>query len=108
MDKNSSNVVPDLSRLEAKAEEAASLLRSMGSPHRLMVLCTLLEGERSVGGLQERLALSASNLSQHLARLREEGLVSTRREGTVIYYRVSSDRVQPLVEQLYNMFCGTV
>jgi DNA-binding transcriptional ArsR family regulator len=89
-----------------RAGAAAEFLRSLASPHRLMILCTLMDGERSAGELADALDLMPSNLSQHLARLREEDLVETRREGTTIYYRLSSRRVEPIIRQLYRMFCG--
>jgi ArsR family transcriptional regulator len=93
--------------LGKRAGEAADFLRSLASPHRLMILCTLLEGERSAGALGDEIGLMPSNLSQHLAKLREEDLVETRREGTVIYYRLSSRRVEPILRELYRMFCET-
>ena len=68
-----------LADLQPRADEAAALLRVLANPHRLLILCALVEGERSVGQLQARLALSQSALSQHLARLREAGVVVTRR-----------------------------
>ena len=95
---------PDV--LAAQADRAADFLRSIGSRHRLMILCTLLDGETSVGELAERLELNQSNLSRHLATLREEGIVATRREGTAIYYRIASDRVRPMMTQLYDLFCA--
>ncbi|MBP2296245.1 ArsR/SmtB family transcription factor [Azospirillum rugosum] len=93
--------------LEARAAEAEAFLRSLASRHRLMILCSLLEGEMPVGELVRRLGLSQSNLSQHLAKLREEGLVATRRDGTAIFYRIGSDRVRPILVELYRQFCNT-
>ncbi len=91
--------------LETRATEAEAFLRSLASRHRLMILCSLLEGEMPVGELVQRLGLSQSNLSQHLAKLREEGLVATRRDGTAIFYRIGSDRVRPILAELYRLFC---
>ena len=91
---------------EARAAEAEAFLRPIASRHRLMILCSLLDGERQVGELVRRLGLSQSNLSQHLAKLREEGLVTTRREGTAIHYRIGSDRVRPFLAELYRLFCA--
>jgi DNA-binding transcriptional ArsR family regulator len=71
-----------------------------------MVLCSLVEGEISAGELSRRLGLTQSNLSRHLATLREEGLVATRREATTIYYRIASDRVRTILETLHGMFCA--
>lgn len=92
--------------LAERADAAAAFLRSIASRHRLMILCTLIEGERSAGVLAEQLDLIPSNLSQHLAKLRREKLVATRRDGTVIYYRLDSDRVEPILRELYRMFCA--
>jgi ArsR family transcriptional regulator, virulence genes transcriptional regulator len=99
-------VLMDPAELEARAAEAEAFLRSIASRHRLMILCSLLEGEMQAGELVRRLGLSQSNLSQHLAKLREEGLVATRREGTAIHYRIGSDRVQPILAELYRLFCA--
>jgi len=95
----------DPAELEARAAEAEAFLRSLASRHRLMILCSLLDGEVPVGELVRRLGLTQSNLSRHLANLREEGLVATRREGTVIHYRIASDRVRPILAELYRLFC---
>jgi len=92
--------------LEARAAEAESFLRSLASRHRLMILCALLDEELPVGEMLRRLGLSQSNLSRHLATLREEGLVATRRSGTVIHYRIASDRVRPILSELYRLFCA--
>lgn len=92
--------------MEARAAEAEAFLRSLASRHRLMILCDLVQGERSVGDILTRLGLTQSNLSRHLATLRDEGLVATRREGTTIHYRIASDRVRPILEQLYRIFCA--
>ncbi len=92
--------------LEEKAGEAEAFLRSLASRHRLMILCSLLAGELSVTDLGERLGLTQSNLSRHLATLRDEGLVGTRRAGTTIYYRITSDRVLPILTELYKLFCA--
>jgi DNA-binding transcriptional ArsR family regulator len=91
--------------MEARATEAEALLKSLGNRHRLMVLCTLLEGEYAVSTLQQRLGLGQSNLSRHLAMLRAEGLVTTRREGVAIHYRIASTRVLPILQALYGVFC---
>jgi ArsR family transcriptional regulator, virulence genes transcriptional regulator len=92
--------------LEEKAGEAEAFLRSLASRHRLMILCSLLGGELSVSDLGERLGLTQSNLSRHLATLRDEGLVGTRREKTTIFYRITSERVLPILTELYTLFCA--
>lgn len=90
---------------EAKAEVAASLLKAMSNPHRLMVLCRLGASEASVGELQEDSGLSQSALSQHLAVLRERALVETRREGQTIYYRLADPAVRDVIETLMKIYC---
>lgn len=87
------------------AAEAARFLRVLGNDHRLMVLCTLAEGEHSVAGLLARIPLSQSALSQHLAVLRREGLVRTRREAQTIHYRLADERARRLIPVLYELFC---
>lgn len=88
------------------ALEAAHLLRALGNAHRLLVLCLLLEaGEMTVGALLERVDLSQSALSQHLARMREEGLVTYRREAQTLYYRIANPDVATLIATLKTIFC---
>ncbi len=99
-------LVPGLAAMEAHAEEAARLLRSLGNPNRLLVLCLLTAGEMSVGELNEALPLSQSALSQHLAVLREEGLVATRREGQTIFYRVPPGPALDVLAVLHGIYCG--
>ena len=96
----------DPAQWEAIATEAEAFLRSFASRHRLMVLCSLLDGEQSAGELGQRLGLTQSNLSRHLAVLRQEGLVATRRQGTTIHYRIASERVRPILAELYRLFCA--
>jgi len=96
----------DPAALKKRAAEAEAFLRALASRHRLMILCSLFERELSVGELVTRLGLTQSNLSRHLAMLREEGLVATRREGTIIYYRIGSDRVHSIFAVLYQLFCA--
>jgi ArsR family transcriptional regulator len=90
---------------EAKAEVAASLLKAMSNPHRLMVLCRLGASEASAGTLQADSGLSQSALSQHLAVLRQRGLVETRREAQTIYYRLSDPAVRQVIETLMKIYC---
>jgi DNA-binding transcriptional ArsR family regulator len=80
-------------------------LRTLGNEHRLLILCTLLEGERSVGDLVEKIGLSQSALSQHLARLRRDGLVRTRRSSQTIYYRVSGAEAPAVLATLHSLYC---
>lgn len=88
------------------AEEAAAMLRLLGNEHRLLLLCLLIEhGELSVGQLLEQVELGQSALSQHLARLREDGLVTCRREAQSMLYRIDDPRVETLVAALKSVFC---
>lgn len=87
------------------ANEAAQLLRALANPHRLLVLCTLAEGERSVGELNELVPLSQSALSQHLAVLREDGLVETRRDAQTIYYTLSKGPALTVINALHSVYC---
>src|SRR5579883_2513169 len=91
--------------LKRRAGGAARFLRSLASRPRLMILCSLIEGECAAGELGRRLGLSPSNLSQHLAKLRAERLVAARRDRTVIHYRIASRRVEPILRALYDAFC---
>ncbi|MGL5009880.1 MAG: ArsR/SmtB family transcription factor [Paracoccaceae bacterium] len=92
--------------LEAKAEEVAALLAAMANAKRLVVLCTLLAGERSVGDLAATVGLSPAALSQHLAKMRALRLVATRRAGQVIWYRLASDEVRAVLDTLYRVYCA--
>lgn len=92
--------------MSRKAEEAVVLLRALSHEARLRVLCELAAGERNVGELVASSGLSQSALSQHLARLREEGLVETRRDAQTIYYSVSNPKVLRMVRLLYELYCG--
>ena len=91
--------------LSTKSEEAARLLALLANPHRLCILCALQAGEHSVSALGEVVDLSQSALSQHLAKLREAGIVSTRREAQVIHYRVADERAARLLAVLVELFC---
>ena len=93
--------------MQAYAADAASLMRAFGNESRLMILCTLAEGERSVGELNEIIPLSQSALSQQLARLRRDGLVNTRRESQVIHYSLCDGPADRVINVLHDIFCGT-
>ncbi len=94
---------PDL--LRTKAAEAAHLLEMMANPRRLMILCELADGERSVSDLVPVVDLQPAALSQHLARLRAAGLVSTRRASQMIYYRLANPAVIAVINTLAAVFC---
>jgi ArsR family transcriptional regulator, virulence genes transcriptional regulator len=97
---------PSLAAMAAHAEEAARLLRALANPHRLLVLCALSEGELPVGELNARVPLSQSALSQHLAVLREDRLVATRREGQAIHYRLNPGPAPAVIRTLHDLYCG--
>jgi DNA-binding transcriptional ArsR family regulator len=91
--------------LEHNADRAASLLTSMANARRLMVLCHLLEGPRKVGDLAAAVGLSQSALSQHLARMRAQGLVEARRAGQAVFYSLAGDEVKAVLAALYGIYC---
>jgi len=98
----------DLSAMQDNAAQAAALLKLLSNSHRLMIVCTLLNEELSVGALNERLALSQSALSQHLAVLRDAELLATRRQGQTIYYRLADPANNPataIVATLHSIYC---
>lgn len=80
-------------------------MKTLGHTGRLMILCNLAESERAVGELAADLEMSQSTLSQHLARMRNEGLVETRRESQTVYYRLCDGEVRQIIEALYRTFC---
>lgn len=95
----------DLDRMAASATRAADFLKSLGHEQRLMILCNLVSGEKSVSELEEVLGARQAAVSQQLARLRHEGLVTTRREGKTVYYSLGDERSQRMIGLLYEMFC---
>jgi ArsR family transcriptional regulator, virulence genes transcriptional regulator len=96
---------PALADLKDKAEEASRLLAAMANAKRLLVLCNLLDGERSVGELAEIVGLSSAALSQHLGKMRALDLVRTRRDGQTIHYRLASPEVRAVLQTLYRLYC---
>jgi DNA-binding transcriptional ArsR family regulator len=92
--------------MEAAADGASELLKALANRHRLMIVCQLIDGERAVGDLAEALKLRDSTVSQHLALLRKEGLVGTRRDGQTIYYSIANPAARAIVEILYGAFCA--
>lgn len=94
-----------LDRFEASAGEAAGLLRALSNEKRLMILCQLGDREMSVGQMLPLVGLSQSALSQHLAKLRDEALVATRREGTAIFYRIAEPAVLKVIAVLAEIYC---
>ena len=92
-------------RMALAADEAASMLRALSNPSRLLLLCQLVEREKSVGELEVALGLSQAYVSQQLARLRAEGLVAATREGRIVRYRLADSRITPVIKTLYEQFC---
>ena len=95
----------DPERMEAAADEASDLLRSLGNRHRLLILCQLTEAECSVGDLAAFLGLRDSTVSQHLSLLRRDGLVQARRDGQTIWYSIASTPARRVLETLFALFC---
>src|SRR5208337_3435570 len=96
----------DLDRMAESAREASEFLKALAHETRLMILCDLLGGEKSVGELEALLDRRQSTVSQQLARLRLEGLVAARRDGKTIYYSIASDKARAVIGALYDTFCG--
>ena len=96
----------DIDQLRDNADEAGQLLKALGNPDRLLLLCQLVAGEMNVGELEERLKIVQPTLSQQLGVLRREGLVDTRRDGRQIYYSISSPQALAVIETLYQLFCS--
>lgn len=94
-------------RMTGHAADAARLMKALGNESRLMILCTLADGECSVGDLNEIIPLSQSALSQQLARLRRDGLVKTRRESQTIHYSLADGPADRVVHLLHDIYCGT-
>jgi ArsR family transcriptional regulator len=96
----------ELDRIVEKAETASSFLKAISHEGRLMILCHLVTGEKSVTELEELLSARQAAVSQQLSRLRLEGLVVPRREGKAIYYRLADDRPRKMLETVYDLFCA--
>nr|WP_094574999.1 sulfite-sensing transcriptional repressor BigR [Brucella rhizosphaerae] len=88
-----------------RAGEVAELLKTLSHPARLMIVCNLVEGEYSVGELEEKVDVHQPHLSQHLTVLRGSGIVETRREGKQIFYRLTEEKAAQLVAALFDIFC---
>ena len=95
----------DIAELQANASKASDLLKIMANQSRLMILCHLLEGEKSVQQLQGHVGLSQSALSQQLAMLRGQTLVATRREAQSVFYSLASSEAEVLIATLYDLYC---
>lgn len=98
------NVDPKI--MIAASSQASELLKSLGNPVRLMIVCQILNSERSVGELADFLKVSQSTVSQHLALMRKDGIVSPRREAQTIYYSICSPPAKAIISALYELYCA--
>lgn len=96
----------DPQAMKASADDACGLLKALANPHRLMIVCSLIGGEQSVGALAQTLGVRETLASQHLGLLRRDGLVSARRDGQTIYYALQGGQARALVETLSTLFCA--
>lgn len=95
----------DLESLRRSADSACRLMKALSNPDRLLLLCQLTEGEKRVGELEHLVGITQPTLSQQLGVLRDEGLVSTRRDGKHIHYRISSPQALAVMQTLFEQFC---
>lgn len=95
----------ELERMGDNAKRASDFLKALAHESRLLILCNLAEGEKSVSELEELLSLRQPTVSQQLARLRADGLVSTRRDGKAVYYNLASDEARVVIGAVYEVFC---
>ena len=96
----------DMGQMNEAADRASALMRTLGHKGRLLILCQLAGGEKSVGELSNSLDIPQSPLSQHLSRMRKEGLVQTRRQAQSIYYSLKADEAGKIIECLYGLYCA--
>jgi ArsR family transcriptional regulator, virulence genes transcriptional regulator len=96
----------NIEAMRVAAGQASDLLKALANHHRLMIICQLIDAERSVGELAAFLGIRESTVSQHLALLRKDGLVGTRRDGQTIWYQISSGPAREVVKTLYRIYCG--
>ncbi|MCV6547118.1 MAG: metalloregulator ArsR/SmtB family transcription factor [Cohaesibacter sp.] len=95
----------DMEKMERNATRASNFLKAIGHEGRMMILCHLVTGEKSVTELEDLLSARQAAVSQQLSRLRLEGLITPRREGKSIYYRLTDDRSKQIMEVVYDLFC---
>lgn len=96
----------DLTKMTESAKSASALLKAMSHEGRLLILCYLSDGEKAVGELEARLGVRQAAVSQQLARLRQDGLVKTRRDGKSIFYSIADPNAAAIMETLYSRFCA--
>ncbi len=94
-----------MKKMQEKAEHVSSFLKGLASSHRLLILCLLVEGEKSVGDLIEASGIAQTSMSQHLSKLKDEGIVTFRRDHRVLYYSICHDAAKDVMAVLYNHFC---
>ena len=97
--------IKSLSSLKQQSKEVANLLKQLSHPQRLLILCSLIDGEKSVGEIEQACQASQSAVSQFLKGMRLEGLVQSRREGKQVYYKIVDPRILDLIRSLYSIFC---
>ncbi len=100
------DTIMEIDILRSKADAASRLMKVLSNPDRLLLLCQLAQGEKRVGELEELVGIVQPTLSQQLGVLRDEGLVSTRRDGKNIYYQIDSPHALAVMNVLYEKFCG--
>jgi ArsR family transcriptional regulator, virulence genes transcriptional regulator len=100
--------INELDKMVENATRATNFLKALAHESRLMILCILAEGEKSVSELEDLLSLRQPTVSQQLARLRADGLVSTRRDGKAIYYKLASEEARTIIGSVYDVFCRKV
>ncbi len=98
-------LAPDAEAMRHAAQDASEFLKSLGNRHRLLILCALIPGEKSVSELAAFLGIRDSTVSQHLALLRRDRIVAARRQGQVIWYRIESEPARKVIAVLYDSFC---
>ena len=99
-------MINEQQKLLENAQEVAAMLKQLSNPYRLMILCCLSDNELTVGDLNQLIDLSQSALSQHLAKLRESNIVTTRRESQTIFYRIANPKIEELLRVLHEKFCS--
>lgn len=105
---NSDATPAEMAELMEQATKASELLKALSHETRLLILCLLSEGEKSVSELEDIMSMPQAAVSQQLARLRFDRLVNTRRQGRVIHYSIASDEIATIITQLYTLFCKPV
>jgi len=101
-------MITDQKALVENSKQVAAILKQLSNSNRLMILCCISDGEKTVGDLNNKIDLSQSALSQHLAKLRESNIVTTRRESQTIYYQIANQKIKYLLEVLQEQFCPDI